>query len=484
MSMKLNKLSAIFLVIMIVFSFGGCISKGQTEKPATTEQVNLVYYRMFDDEDIIKPMISEYVSKHPNVRITYRKFSDINEYLDLVVNELAEGEGPDMLSVPNYWVLRNIKKINPLPEFMMSNQIFADTFVSVAKDDLVLRDPYTGVDRIYGIPMMVDTLALYYNKAAYEDKIPSRGRPAATWAELEDDVYQLTKKDNSFERFEVAGIAMGRSDNISRAIDILYMLMLQYKAELYNANISNAEFSKQKSTRATGESINPSTEALNLYTSFALPANKNYSWNSYLADSTSSEKELETFAKGKVVMVFGYSYMYEQIKDKIKELNQKGISTIKESDIKIAPVPQIIDPEVSSEKRDAYASYFVETVSRTTKHPAEAWDFLMFMSSKENLAYYNEKTHRPTSRRDMIEDQKVDPVYGVYAEQIGYAESFPIYDQEKYSEIFSKAIDSVLATIKPTDAIKVAESEINALLPSEGLIPPEQDNVKDENSTN
>lgn len=470
--MSHKKILAGLLVWMILFSFGGCFEKTKTDKPTTPETIELVYYRMFDDEDVIKPLISEYQSKHPNVRIIYRKFSEINEYLDLVVNELAEGEGPDMMSVPNYWVLRNVKKINPLPETMMSVPQFEQTFVSVAKSDLVLRDPYGGGDKIYGIPLMVDTLALYYNKAAYEDKIPSRGRPASTWEELKEDVFLLTKKDNSFERFEVAGIALGRADNVARAVDVLYLLMLQYKASLYNENISKAEFSRQKSTQATGESINPATEALNLFSSFALPANKNYSWNAYLSDPASSDKELETFAKGKVVMIFGYSYLYEQILAKIKELRQKGVTTINESDIKIAVVPQIIDPAVSSEKRDAYANYFVETVSRTSDHPQEAWDFLMFLSSKENIKYYGDKTHRPTSRRDMIEEQKVDPVYGVYAEQTGYAESFPIYDQVKYSEIFSRAIDSVLATISPSDAIKVAESAINEILPPEGLIPP------------
>jgi ABC-type glycerol-3-phosphate transport system substrate-binding protein len=480
----MKKFTSILLIVLVSVSFSGCFKKDEVQRKPTGEIVELVYYKMFDDEDVIKPLIDQYTMKNPNVRIIYRKFTNLDEYLDLVLNELAEGEGPDIFSVPNYWPLKNTKKINYLPEYLMTTKQFEETFVSVAKKDLVLRDPYEGKDRIFGIPLMVDTLALYYNKEQFEDVIPSRGRPSETWDGIKEDVFALTKRDNSFERFDVSGIAMGRAENIARAVDILYLLMLQYKTAFYNENVSKAQFARQRSVGATGENINPASAALDLYTSFALPANKNYSWNAYLADVNSAEKEMETFVKGKVSMIFGYSYLYDQMKGKIKELNSKGIKTINESDIKVAPVPQVIDPKVSVEKRDAYASYFIETVGRTSKHADIAWDFLIFLSSKDNLKFYNEKTRRPTSRRDMIDEQKLDPLYGVFAGQIGHAESLQIFDNDKYNQIFKKAIDSVLATVRPGDAINTAEEEINKLLPPEGLIPPAPVNAGNENKRN
>ncbi|HMR01166.1 MAG TPA: extracellular solute-binding protein [Candidatus Gracilibacteria bacterium] len=472
--MNLQRFIAVLtLGVMSTTLLSGCISRPQGQVEETNdEKIELVYYKLFDGEDVIRPLIQQYQSEHPNVSITYRKFEDPQEYENLIINELAEGEGPDIFSMPNHWFLRNTKKISPLPSDMATPEQFEATFVNVATNDLVLRDPRDGQTRIFGIPLTVDTLALYYNKAQFEDKLPSRGRPATTWAELQEDVFQLSKTDNSFERFELAGIAMGRSDNISRWMDILFMLMLQYGTELYNDNVSGAEFARQRIVTETGQSINPAEKALELYTSFALPANKNYSWNSFLASAQSAEKELDTFARGKVSMVFGYSFMYEQIMDKIQELDSTGVNTIDPSDVRIAMVPQVYDPETSTEKRDALASYYAETVSRTSPNARAAWEFLLFMSRKDNLEYYNDETHRPTSRRDMIEDQKLDPIYGVYAEQIGFAESFPIYDANAYANIFSKAVDSVLATGSVADAIRTAETEMNDLLPSGGLIPP------------
>jgi len=460
------------LVVTVSFlALSGCIAKTPQPK-SKTSKVNLVYYKLFDDEDVINPLIQQYQAKHPNVSITYRKFTDPLEYENLIINEMAEGEGPDIFSMPNYWFLRNVKKLTPMPLNMMSPAQFERTFVSVAKNDLVLRDPADGQEKVFGIPLTVDTLALYYNKSAFEDKIPSRGYPASTWEGLKDDVYKLTKTDQSFERFEMAGIAMGRSDNIARAVDILYMLMLQYKIKFYNENYAQAQFSKQSSINATGYSLNPAVEALKLYTSFALPANKNYSWNQYLADPKSATKEMDTFARGKVAMIFGYSYLYEQILAQIKDLKAKGVKTIDEKDVRIVQVPQVNDPTMSNDKRVAYANYYAETVSRTARNPDVAWDFLNFISSKDNLQAYRDKTHKPTSRRDMIDEQSKDPIYGVFAQQIGVAESLPIYDGARYNSIFSKAIDDVLSTQSPQDAIRNAEASINQLLPDEGLIPP------------
>ena len=471
---KIKKTICVSLVTVITLStFSGCFKKTETAKVEAPKPIELVYYKMFDDEDVMRPLIQQYVATHPMVTIKYKKFDDQNDYYRTILNELAEGEGPDIFSVPNYWVKNNSKKITPLDPTIASPKDFADTFVAVAENDLVFQDPKDGANKIFALPLTVDTLALYYNKSLYEDRVPSRGRPATTWEVFKEDVFQLTKADNSFERFEVAGTAMGRADNIARAMDILYLLMLQHKVKFYNDGLTHAEFSRQTAISATNLSYNPATEAIKLYTSFGLASQKNYSWNEYMSDVTSDVKEVEAFARGKVATIFGYSYLYQQIQDQIAQLKRQNIKTIDPSVIKISAVPQVNDPETSTEKRDAYANYFVETVGRNTQHADVAWDFLMFITSKDNIAYYHQKTNRPTSRRDQIEEQKQDAVYGVFAEQVGFAESILVYDWDVYADAFSKAIGDVIATtLGSKEAARAAEDKINLVLPVEGILPP------------
>ncbi len=453
------------LTILTVLPLSGCfLKKPQTVREAPKEDVELTYYRLFDDKDIFEPLIRQYETDNPHVTINYRKFTEPEEYLDLIINELAEGEGPDLFSMHNTWFTKHKKKVTPVPTTLISTQTFEDIFVSVAADDLILPDE-TGISRIYGLPMFVDTLALYYNEDHFEDTIPSRGKPASTWAELQEDVFKLTKTDNSFERFEVAGIAMGRADNILRAIDVLYLLMVQFGTEFYDTNYTEATF-------ADGiAGTNPGADALAFFTSFSLPSSKYYCWNAYLAEDDSNEKEIETFAKGKVSMIMGYSYLYEQIMDQIDELEKKGSDAISKNTVKVAAVPQVEDPETSTEKRDAYASYFAETVSRTSENPEEAWAFLSYLVSQESLQHYHEQTHRPTSRRDMIEGQSDEAIYGVFVDQIGYAESFPVADPEVYTQALTTAIEAVLATDDPSNALKDAQDLVNLYMPDEGLYP-------------
>lgn len=467
--MFLKKSTALILLIALIFtlSLSGCRKKSPKEKQATYEGIELTYYKMFDDGSVIDPVIKEYEAAHPGLKIKYKKFTNFDEYQKVVLNEMAEGEGPDIFSMQNTWFMSNYKKISPMPMELGSTEDFLNTFVDVAFKDLVRPDK-DGVERVYALPMTVDTLALYYNKAHYEDRVPTRGKPAKTWEGIKEDVALLTKTDNSFERFEVAGIAMGRGDNISRSVDTLYLMFLQFGAQFYNENFSEATFASQQG----GIAEYPGMEALKLYASFADQDEKHYSWNEFIVDDDSSEKELEAFAKGKVSMIVGFSYTYDEILNQISILKQKGIDTIDESDIRIAPMPQLYDPDASTEKRVTYASYFAETVSRNSKYPDIAWDFLIELTKKENLEYYFDKLHNPTSRRDMIETQKQHPIYGVFASQIGFAESFPILDYYVYKNLFINVISNANLNGAIQGDLLEAQNIITEMLPEEGLIVP------------
>lgn len=472
--MKFSRKSLVFLLLIVVFAnlvLVGC-KKKPAEKKASYDGIELTYYKMFDDEDVIKPVIAEFEKTHPGLRINYRMFNDFREYQALILNEMAEGRGPDIFSMQNTWFQSNYRKLNPMPEALGNTNAFASVFVDVAYQDLVRPDD-DGVLQVYAVPMTVDTLALYYNKGHFEDRIPASGRPSTTWEGIKEDILLLNKTDNSFGRLEVAGIALGRSDNISRAVDILYLLFLQYGVEFYNENISQAIFAGQQG----GATRYPAIEALDLFTSFADESQKHYSWNEFMVDDDSEAEEVEAFARGKVSMIVGYSYTYDDIVNEIALLKNLGATTIDEGDIRIAAIPQVFDPAVSTQKRVTYASYFAETISRNSAHPDLAWDFLLELTKKTNLEYYFDKLHKPTSRRDMIDDQKSHPIYGVFASQIGFAESFPIMDYYAYKSIFENVITkaNISGSGNRTDLVG-AQDLITDMLPEEGVIvPPKED---------
>lgn len=462
--MKLLKKAPLILIIVLLVStagLSGCLRKKKKLQTVTViEEINLTFYGLFDNSDIYDPIIQSFETENRGVNINYRKFTNPEGYLNLIINELAEGEGPDIFMMQNSWFPRHYKKLTPAPSSIVTPAAFRDLFVEVAADELIIPDD-AGVEQVWGLPLYVDTLALYYNKDHYEDAVPSRGKPAATWEGIEEDVIQLNREDKSFERFERAAIAMGRSDNILRTFDTFMLLLLQYKVDFYNNNLTKTAFGNNSNA----------LEALELLTSFSLPSQKNYSWNRYLSDSASQEKEITAFAKGKVTMILGYSYTYDDIINEINRLKLEGEDTIDIDDVKINEIPQVFDPETSLETRDAYASYFVPVVSRTSENSDIAWEFLATLVQDSNLSYYNENTHRPSANRSLIEEQSLDPIYGVFAKQVGFASSIPMADAGAYEKIFLQGIDDIIDTQSTDSVLTQMANEIDTLIPSEGVKP-------------
>jgi multiple sugar transport system substrate-binding protein len=458
----------LFLILVTIFSTSCSLFRTKEPPPPVDKtEKNLTIYNMYDSADVFDPLIQQYLTENPYTKVFYEVFYDFDEYEKRVLNELAEGEGPDIFAMPNSWFVKNKKKLIPMPETMGAVDDYEVTFVDVVSKDLVITDD-EGIKRAYGVPLAVDTLALYYNKDHFEDAVPNRGRPASTWSGLKNDVYLLNKKGSTSNLFEVSGIAMGLSSNVTYGVDALFALMIQEGTVFYDEVMAKSVFASTSSG-----SVKPSSVAMDLYTSFSDKSQKHYSWSKYMAKDY-AKNDVSAFAAGEVSMIFGYPSTYEEILTERRNLKSDSDSdtVVKISSIKTAPLPQVVDPSVSTEKRDTYADYFAFGVARTSEYSDAAWDFLTFVTNPESERYYFEQTHKPTSRRDLIQEEMLDPIYGTFAEQVGYAESFPVLDYLVNREMFEVAIEEVVDGKAASSVLMDLQNEINKLLPQLGYIVP------------
>lgn len=429
---------------------------------------------LYDNTESFQGQIQAFQSANPGLRVNVKKFTNLEEYEDLIVNEIAEKEGPDVFMIPNAWVRQNTKKLYPLPvseTITMTPDLFRETFFQAAIDDLIIEN------QIYGMPMSIDNLAIFYNEQQFADFIATSDEPAAVWEALQEQVAALTEPDNSPERFARVGIAMGRADNISSAVDILYALMLQHGVEFYDEEEENATFAESRVAGAVGTGVqNPGVAAMDLFTSFGLPSYKNYSWNQNITGAQPADKELNPFIRGKVTMIIGYPYMYQNIVAAIQAQQELGNTTINIDDVGIAPFPQLVaGPEAT--QRDTYASYFPLVVASTTDKPALAWSLVQHLTTAESLQTYHQVTNRPTSRKNMVTEQQVEPVFGTFAMQAPFAKSFRIYDEAAYRKVFSDAIQKVVSnTVTSTQAMTEAQQKITCIVQKQkGIRRPETD---------
>ncbi len=429
-----------------------------------TEKTVIVVYNLFDNEDAFRGQIQAYESEHSNVDIVYKKFHDPAEYRLLLLNELAEGRGPDIFAIRNDWLPSFQKKLTPAPATIFVPETYYETFFGVATDDLVSPDE-DGFEQVWGVPLFIDTLAIYYNKQLFRDNLPSTNKPGGTWQEIAEQAFALTKTDNSVERFSLSGIALGHAVNISYFEDIFSLLLIQLNATLFDEGENRTVFGQSQGvSEGDGRPYFPVKEALKLYTSYANPTSQNSSWNLKITGFYPDMKEVGVFARGKTAMIFGFSTTYGDIQVAIESLSKSGEKTILLEDIGTAPAPQFSGTEEEG-RHDAFAKYYPFVVSRNSANGDAAWEFLQYLSSADSLQVYHEKTKKPSSRQDMIEEQSTEKIYGVFAMQAPYSKSLRTIDPYSFFLIFGSLIDDIVKSkISVDEAVLKADREMKCIL--------------------
>ena len=436
---------ALSLLGSLSAAFPGC------KADPTKGKAELQFWGVFDDSDAFTPLIQKFNETYGKVKITYRKETYADYEKDLV-DALAAGRGPDIFMIENTWLPKHIDKISPIPETSiysgeesMTIKEFKDSFVDVAAQDFVFskKDDKGNAlpQRIYALPLFVDTLALYWNKDIFNSAGISA--PPKTWDEFNQMVEKLTKKDES-NNILLSGASMGTVKNINRGSDILMLLMLQTGAEMINAAGNEAIF--DKTIISGNQTFQPGLNSLQFYTNFADPSKKSYTWNNNL------DYSIDAFAEGKSAMMINYSFHTPTIRAKQPHLR-----------FGIAPIPQPKDAQIDV----SYPNYWGVTVSASSDANKQqyAWIFLKWLTQQPQAQQYLDKTKRPTARRDLIDYQQSNLELGVYAKQSLEARSWYEVDNLAIDAIFDDMINSVNnGKLDASQAVSQAASQVSILM--------------------
>jgi multiple sugar transport system substrate-binding protein len=438
---------------------GGCGFKGAAPEAYT---VDLEVWGVFDDSDAYQEIFSAYQEMNPFVgKITYRKLQPEN-YEEELLQALAANKGPDILMLRNAWVDTFTDKLEPAPA-EYTEKTYREAFVDVAAEDFMSEDK-----KIYGAPLSVDSLALYYNKDLFN--AAGIARPPTTWEELSADSALLTRL-TATGTFAQSGVALGTATNINRSTDILTAMMFQLGVE--PGEPSEVSIADEKSRKA-----------LEFYTQFANISSPRYSWN------TSQHYSIDSFYEGTLGMMINYSWQYPVLKQKNAKLN-----------IGIAPLPQFIGGKQSN-----VANYWGYAVTRNKEYVSkdkekdtmtqdkynalrrhESWQLLRFMTypqvdktftlkngvtgttkdfptTIDPAAQYLEKTKKPAARRDLIQAQQQDVILGPFASGNLLAKQWQHADVDKAETILAETIESVVRGERTiSDALNIASNRLKVL---------------------
>jgi len=309
-------------------------------------QKKITFWGIYDLPEVYNPIIGAFQREHPDLEIKYKQYSNASEYHEVLFKQLEKGKGPDIFLFQGEDLEIYKPHLNP------SNADLAEGFAPLAETALVENR------LLYGLPLWVDSLMLFYNKRYYRDG-------------LRENWYEFAEQTRDIN---LGGIAMGRLDNLKSGWDILKTLFLQKGVDLSTKPEENLY------------------DTLDFFTRFAYAKDKYFNWNEKL-NKDYPDEEVDSFVRRKVAAIAGYSSLADHINIKIDQLQAAGATRIKRDDLAFSTFPQF-----DSESPKYLAKYYALGVSVYADHPNLAWEFISFMTNAEQADYFRQATGRTPGR--------------------------------------------------------------------------------------
>lgn len=412
--------------------------------------VNLEVWGVFDESTVYDSIFTAYQKSDPFVKgIRYRKF-DPETYKQELVDALAAGNGPDIFLIQNTWLPDFKNKIAPAADGSISEAQMTGAFPDVVLGDFSEKTQDVGTSKpkfsVYGLPLSVDSLGLYYNK----DILSANGiaLPPSTWESLTGMLPRLNSID-AYGNINQSAVALGTGQNINRSSDIFLLLLAQYGLNLKGNNLGVRE-------SAAGN-------ALDFYRRFAQAGTGYYSWN------TLQHNSVDAFSEGKTAMMLNYSWQIKTIQQKNAKLN-----------FAVVPLPQFAGVAPAN-----IADYWGFVVAKNRLHQpdpsgkstvdpsvynvartGESWQFLRYLTlppsngsftlvnaisgttkvvpmTIDPAADYIKKTGQPAARRDLIATEQGDVWLGPFASGNLIARSWQWKNPDRVEAAIREMLDSV-----------------------------------------
>ena len=215
------------IVILVLIVAGLFAARFFLQLSKKSHRLNLLTGAFGNPESIIKPLIDEYQTAHPKIKINY-VFQSPPASTVSVCRQLSACQGPDIFRIHNSWIPMFKNDLSPVPPVYSASE-FESTFYPTAKSDLRLSGNYMAV------PLEIDGLAMFVN----DDLLAKSGQSVpASWEDLRSAAKALSVCDSADgtcstgDRILISGAALGTTDNVDHWQDILAVLMLQNNVNL------------------------------------------------------------------------------------------------------------------------------------------------------------------------------------------------------------------------------------------------------------
>src|SRR5262249_35140921 len=141
----------------------------------------------------VRPIVDRFERDHPSIHVRVERLSWSNGF-ETIRTALATGRPPDLCEVGSTWMPR-----------LLAEGALSDWTAGTRDLGSALQGwPLVSVgDRASGLPWMLGTRALFYDKTLFARAGLDSTRPPETWAELRDDAAAIQKLGNGVHGYGV-----------------------------------------------------------------------------------------------------------------------------------------------------------------------------------------------------------------------------------------------------------------------------------------
>ena len=327
-----------------------------------------------NEKQLLEQVLDQFEIQHPNIKVKHETIND--QYMDVIKTRLIGDAAPDIFYLDAFEapLLMKYGVLEPLNTYINAQFELTDFEPTLLK-------AFQLEDQTYGLPKDFSTLALFYNKQAFQEA--GINQAPQTWDELRDDSKNLTIDKNRDGRKEQYGF--GLAPELSRQ----YFMMTAFGGRLIDRQENAAFF-----TSGSLKGLQLVIEQYRKDQSSAQPSD--------VGASTGSEM----FGQGKAAMVLEGTWAIPYLQETFPKL-----------EFATAEVPTV------NGKKGTMAYTVAYVMNKKAKHKDAAWQLIAYLTSQEGMkAWAKEGLALPTRKSVLAELGFVDnPLYAPFAKGADYA---------------------------------------------------------------
>lgn len=427
----MSRFQLIFTALLIILGIAGILMFALSKSQGGQGAVPVVMWGTIDRSLMAGFIGDAMFENQATVNVTYvqKPYASLETEL---VNALASGKGPDMVLLPQEFLLSQLDKFYVIPFDTLPQRTFKDAFVP--EGELFLEP-----NGVIGLPFSVDPMVMYWNRTVFTEA--GIAKPPTAWTQFFDLASKLVKRDAS-GNVSQAFVAFGEVRNVSHATDMLSLLAIQAGSPIVKRDQQGRLASALADQAVSARGTVPAEQALSFFTEFSNPTKPAYSWNRSLPNDRAA------FVAGRLAVYFGYASELSAIRDANPNL-----------DFDIAPVPQ------AEGKKATFGRMHAIVILKSSPNVASAFTAAATLTSSPLQQKWVTLSGFPPVRRELVGKVPGDAYKEVINQSALISQGWLEPDPKATDGIFQRMVEGVTSgKLRASEAVFQASQEIDNIL--------------------